>query len=188
MDLLSFFGCWCGPSFWAAIWSCCSKSSSICSVMRIWSGWWKALWIVFLIIVLFLSALIWRDCPRLGHGRASAWLRRDHGRSPTCRRPSSTCSARPIRSPSAQTLLDQGAITPAGRSLTSLAESACGILMTTPGCAADPSSSAERRPRSTARAPSGVSRGPDLGWPSDGPRSRASTFFIVNRQVRLMRP
>ena len=82
-SLMTSSGCCCGPSSSAAIWSCCFRSSSTCSVMGDLSGWWKAVWIIFLIFAPFLSVLIYVIA------RAEEWrnvirLRRVHGKRILC--------------------------------------------------------------------------------------------------------
>ena len=63
------------------------------------SGWWKAVWIVFLIIVPFLSVLIYVIARGKGMAERHRLQRVPGKRIPTCRRPSSTCLLQLIRSP-----------------------------------------------------------------------------------------
>ena len=77
------------------------------------SGWWKAVWIIFLIIVPFLSVLIYVIAR--GRGMAERHLAAKGGRQdePYVPPPIISMSNPADQIGSAQTLLDQGAITQA---------------------------------------------------------------------------
>jgi H+/Cl- antiporter ClcA len=77
------------------------------------SGWWKAIWIIFLIVVPFLSILIYVIAR--GRGMAERHLAaQGRGRDETYVPPPIMNMSKPAdQIASAQTLLDQGAITQA---------------------------------------------------------------------------